>query len=123
MKKLIIKFADQILIQHTGPEADLLKWLEEEKNKYPIGAIVEIWDYSYEFELAECISKRVSEYPTPSDFLNAFFDGKDEALHDLELKRLAVKAKYPKPVLKEPVLEQTIMIVEPEQTNPPEFMD
>ena len=123
MKKLVIKFAEQILIQHTGPEADLLKWLEEEKNKYPIGATVEIWDYSYEYELAECIAKRVAEYPTPSDFLNAYFDGKEEALHELELKRLAIKAKYPKPVLKEPVLEQTIMIVEPEQTNPPEFMD
>ena len=55
--------------------------------------------------------------------MNAYFDGKEEALHDLELKRLAVKAKYPKPALKDPVLEQTIIIVEPEQTNPPEFMD
>ena len=128
MKKLIIKFADQILIQHTGPEADLLKWLEEEKNKYPIGATVEIWDYSYEYELAECISRRMSEYPSPAEFLNAFFDGKEEALHDLELKRLAVKAKYPKPVFREPVLEQTIIIIEQqtqnqENQNLPDFVD
>ncbi len=129
MKKLVIKFADQILIQHTGPEADLLKWLEEEKNKYPIGAIVEIWDYSYEYELAECIGKRVSEYPTPSDFLNAYFDGKEEALHDLELKRLAVKAKYPKPQPKENTLIESVVlfpVVEPEivEEQPlPEFMD
>lgn len=128
MKKLIVKFNDEIIAQTQGAYEDLMVWLEGDKHKYPIDSIVEIWDYSYEFELADCIAKRVAEYPAPSDFLNAYFDGKEEALHDLELKRLAVKAKYPKPVLKEPSLDQTIMIVEQvttieENQNLPDFVD
>lgn len=128
MKKLIVKFNDEIIAQTQGSYEDLMIWLEGDKHKYPIGSMIEIWDYSYEFELAECIAKRIAEYPTPSDFLNAYFDGKEEALHDLELKRLAIKAKYPKPVLKEPSLDQTIMIVEQattieENQNLPDFVD
>lgn len=123
MKKLLVKFNEEIIAQTHGKHEELMVWLEGDKHKYPIGALVEIWDYSYEYELAECIGKRLCEYPSPSDFLNAYFDGKEEALHELELKRLAIKAKYPKPVFKEPFLEQTIMIVELEQTNPPDFMD
>jgi hypothetical protein len=58
---------------------------------------VEITDISAEHALAECISKRKSEYPSAEDFLNAFFDGGEQALAELQAKRLAVKAKYPKP--------------------------
>lgn len=55
---------------------------------------IEIEDISKEHELREVIAKRVAEYPSAAEFLNAFFDG---GLEELREKRLAVKAKYPKP--------------------------
>ena len=73
---------------------ELVHWVKL-KAEYTI----EITDITYEHDLAECIKNRVSEYPTPADFMNAFFDGDQatnlEALHQL---RLAIKQKYPKPV-------------------------
>lgn len=63
----------------------------------PAEYTVEITDITAEHELSEVISKRVSEYPTPAEFMNAFFDGGETALADLQAKRLAIKQKYPKP--------------------------
>lgn len=59
---------------------------------------VEITDISQEWELAEVLKKRKAEYPSPEEFLNAWFDGGDAALEELKQKRLEVKAKHPKPV-------------------------
>ena len=59
---------------------------------------IEIEDITYEHDLAECIANRVSEYPRPEEFMNAFFDGGQDALDELQALRLAIKAKYPKPV-------------------------
>lgn len=58
---------------------------------------VEIVDVTAEHELAQVIAARKTEYPSAEEFLNAFFDGGDEALEELRQKRLAIKAKYPKP--------------------------
>lgn len=58
---------------------------------------IEIVDVTAEHELARCIQKRVAEYPSAADFLNAYFDGGEAALDALRAARLAVKAKYPKP--------------------------
>jgi hypothetical protein len=58
---------------------------------------VEIVDVTAEHELAQVIAARKAEYPSAEDFLNAFFDGGDEALEELRQKRLAIKAKHPKP--------------------------
>ena len=58
---------------------------------------VEITDISYQTDLAACIAARIAEYPTAEDYLNSLFDG-SPSLDDLKAKRLAVKAKYPKPV-------------------------
>ena len=66
-------------------------------NTLPAEYTIEIIDISAEHELQECISKRIAEYPTFGDFMNAFFDGGEQALAELQAKRLAVKAKYPKP--------------------------
>jgi len=63
----------------------------------PAEYTIEITDISAEYALAEVIKNRVSEYPTPADFMNAYFDGGQAALAELQTKRLAVKAKYPKP--------------------------
>lgn len=59
---------------------------------------IDIIDMTYEHELDQCIQARIAEYPQIGEFLNAFFDGPDSAIEDLQAKRLAVKQKYPKPV-------------------------
>lgn len=58
---------------------------------------VEIEDITAQHALAEVIAKRVAEYPSAEEFLNAYFDGGQAALDALQATRLAVKAKYPKP--------------------------
>lgn len=58
---------------------------------------VEIMDVSAELALSQCIASRKAEYPSPEDFLNAYFDGDESALDQLQAARLIVKAKYPKP--------------------------
>lgn len=58
---------------------------------------VEIEDITQEHALAECLAKRKAEYPSPEDFLNAYFDGGDPAVQLLNAKRQEIKAKYPKP--------------------------
>ena len=63
----------------------------------PANYTVEIVDVTAEHELAQVIAARKAEYPSAEDFLNAFFDGGDEALEALRQKRLEIKAKYPKP--------------------------
>jgi len=58
---------------------------------------VEIIDITAEHALKECITNRKAEYPTMEEFLNAYFDGGEVAVQELQAKRIAVKAKYPKP--------------------------
>lgn len=58
---------------------------------------VEVQDITVEWETSEAIRKRKAEYPSPEDFMNAFFDGGQSALDDLQALRLVIKAKYPKP--------------------------
>lgn len=58
---------------------------------------IEIIDITAEHALQECISKRKAEYPTMEEFLNAYFDGGEVEVQALQQKRLAIKAKYPKP--------------------------
>lgn len=61
---------------------------------------VEIVDISqdYDYLLSECFKNRLAEYPSPQDFMNAFFDGGDVAIQELQANRLLIKSKYPKPV-------------------------
>lgn len=82
-------------------EADVLEEKIEEYDARSVKMVklkaeytIEIEDISKEHELREVIQKRIAEYPSAADFLNAFFDG---GLEELREKRLAVKAKYPKP--------------------------
>jgi nitrogen fixation protein len=81
---------EEILVESTDlPPQKMVKL----KAEYTI----EIEDITAEHELGECIRKRKAEYPSAEEFLNAFFDGGDEAVAELQAKRLAIKAKYPKP--------------------------
>jgi len=63
----------------------------------PADYTIEIVDVSAEHALAQCIASRKAEYPSPEDFLNAYFDGDESALEQLRSARLIVKDKYPKP--------------------------
>lgn len=82
-------------------EADVLEEKIEEHDARSVKMVrlkaeytIEIEDISKEYALKEVIAKRIAEYPSAAEFLNAFFDG---GLEELREKRLAVKAKYPKP--------------------------
>ena len=99
MKKLLVKFNDEIIAQTQGTDEDLALWLAGDSFKYPEGSIVEYIDLEQDFDykLAKCIEARVLEYPSFSQFLNAYFDGGSPALDELRAKRLEIKAKYPKP--------------------------
>lgn len=58
---------------------------------------VEIVDISAQVALENCMAARKAEYPTAEEFMNAFFDGGDEAVAALQAKRLLVKQRHPKP--------------------------
>lgn len=57
---------------------------------------IEIEDITEQHNLQQVIAKRKAEYPSAEEFMNAFFDGGDEAIAALQAKRLEIKAKYPK---------------------------
>ena len=57
---------------------------------------VSIEDITQEHNLQQVIMKRKAEYPSAEEFMNAFFDGGDQALAALQEKRLLIKQKYPK---------------------------
>lgn len=63
----------------------------------PAEYTVEIEDISYDHDLSQVLAKRKSLYPSPEEFLNAFFDGGESAIEELRQLRLAVKAANPKP--------------------------
>lgn len=68
-------------------------------NIIPADYTVEITDISQEYALQQCLENRKAEYPTPEEFMNAFFDGGEIAVQELQNKRLQIKAKYPKPTI------------------------
>ena len=117
MKKVIIKNLDGVQT-HGAEMEDPTAWIAEcvasnvwglaerpelgaEGNPtgvmLPAEYTVEIIDISAEYALQECIQKRKSEYTSPEEFMNAYFDGGEAALQAMGASRLAVKQKYPKP--------------------------
>ena len=131
MIKIIVKSNNLIIDQSHYEESKekLAWWLDGNKSSYPQDAIAEYHSISYEDELKECFDKRKSEYPSPEEFMNAWFDGGTQSIHDLELKRLSVKAKYPKPQPKENTLIESVVLFPVTETEIieeqplPEFMD
>lgn len=59
---------------------------------------IEVEDISHEHAMAQCLAARKAAYPSPEEFMNAFFDGGQDSLNALQLKRLEIKAAHPKPV-------------------------
>jgi hypothetical protein len=101
MKKVVIKnlAGDQT---HGAEMEDPTQWIADCEASGvwgdPADYTIEIHDVTFDHELDLCVKSRVAEYPDLGDFLNAFFDGGEPALAELQAKRLAVKAKYPKPI-------------------------
>lgn len=59
---------------------------------------ISIEDITYEYTLAQCYQNRLSEYPTMNEFMNAYFDGGQDALTALQAKRIDTKRRFPKPL-------------------------
>ena len=104
MKKILIKFENQIIDQTQGGEYELLEWLSGNisVNKYPEGYTVEYIDLEqdYDYLLAKCHALRASEYPSLGDQADAAFkarQGDDSQQLAIDTLIQAVKAKYPKP--------------------------
>jgi hypothetical protein len=101
MKKVIIKNLmgeETNTIVMEDPSEVLANLVDTNYFGLPGEYTVEIIDITSEYALAEVIKNRVAEYPSPAEFMNAFFDGGESAIAELQAKRLAIKAKYPKPV-------------------------
>ena len=116
MKKIIIK--NLVGVQTHGAQmADPTAWIAEcvagnywgkperpelDEMGQPTGQMlpaeytVSIEDITAEHSLQQVIAARKAEYPSAEEFMNAFFDGGEEAIAALQAKRLEIKAKYPK---------------------------
>jgi hypothetical protein len=100
MVKLQIKTQDNE-IQWTDYFDSLEKaeqWIAEEQTR-------KYWEPTWTFEIIDITpapiepiyaEKRIAEYPTPHEFMDAWFDGGEEKLAELQTLRLSIKAKYPK---------------------------
>ena len=86
---------EDVIDSEDRPDAigELVHWV-----KLRAEYTIEVIDITYEHNLDLCIAQRISEYPDLGKFLNAFFDGGQEALDALRAERLVTKSKYPKPV-------------------------
>ena len=82
-------------VEVSPAQAAVLQKKVKLKAQYSI-EIVDL-DQDPQYQLEQAIAKRKAEYPSAEEFMNAFFDGGDEAIAALQAKRLEIKAKYPKP--------------------------
>lgn len=100
MKKVIFKNKHGFVfneIQDEDPTEKIKKELEDQERDGGIGITFEVFDISYDYALNECYQKRLAEYPTIQEFLDAYLDGNKSDMDALRAKRLEIKVKYPKP--------------------------
>ena len=75
---------------------DVIEWLDSEQTQPSKSEIdAEVIRLQAEYDAKEYQRKRKREYPTIEELVVALYDTDDKA--DIETKRAAVKAKYPKP--------------------------
>ena len=75
---------------------DVIEWLDTEQTQPSQSEIdAEVIRLQAEYDAKEYQRKRKLEYPTIEELVVALYDTDDKA--DIETKRAAVKAKYPKP--------------------------
>lgn len=103
----------KIIVVNTSINQKWVSILSEQENQQWLqtcqdsGTFGNINDYSvqiinldtdYDYQLSLILDKRRAEYPTAEQFLDAYFDGGEAGIEQLRKLRLAVKAKYPKPI-------------------------
>jgi hypothetical protein len=93
MKKLLIKFNDQIIDQTQGKEADLDMWLQGNLavNKYPEGYIAEYIDISAEIE-QERINAEALAYLASTDWM-IIRETETQVVCPAEIKQLRAEAR------------------------------
>jgi len=75
---------------------DVIEWLDTEQTQPSQSEIdAEVIRLQAEYDSKEYQRQRKKEYPTIEELVVALYDTDDKA--DIETKRAAVKAKYPKP--------------------------
>jgi len=101
MKRIKIFRNNEWIAMGEFEEPEATQWIDQGKTEKwwgdPTLLTFEITDITQEVELNKVLNARRAEYPSVEEFLNAFFDGGAAAIEQLRQKRLAVKAKYPKP--------------------------
>lgn len=104
MKKLLVKFNDEIIDQTQGEDGELAIWIQGNMavGKYPDGYLVEYIDLEQNFDylLAKCHALRIGEYPSIGDQMDAAFkarQGDNSQQLEIDSAIAIVKAKYPKP--------------------------
>jgi len=95
----MIKISDAL--QSLRPKAqfavrgDVIEWLDTEQTQPSKSEIdAEVIRLQAEYDAKEYQRKRKREYPTIEELVVALYDTDDKA--DIETKRAAIKAKYPK---------------------------
>jgi hypothetical protein len=74
---------------------DVIEWLDSEQTQPSKSEIdAEVIRLQAEYDAKEYQRKRKREYPTIEELVVALYDTDDKA--DIETKRAAIKAKYPK---------------------------
>jgi len=101
MKQVIVR--NLVGIQTHGAEMeDPSAWIADcEQHQFwgvPGSYSVEVLDISHEHAMEECIAARKAAYPSPEEFMNAYFDGGEQAIEVLRHIRLTIKAAHPKPI-------------------------
>ena len=101
MKQVIVRnlVGEQIAgAKMEDPSAWIAECEEHQFWGTPGSYSVEVLDISHEHAMDECIAARKAAYPSPEEFMNAYFDGGEQAVEVLRQIRLTIKAAHPKPV-------------------------
>ena len=84
-----------------GEMEDPSTWIEEGKRDQwwwdPSALTFQIEDITQEVALNQVMNDRKQAYPTPEEFMNAFFDEGEAGIEKLRQRRSEVKARFPKP--------------------------
>lgn len=101
MKQVIVRnlVGEQIAgAKMEDPSAWIAECEEHQFWGAPGSYSVEVLDISHEHAMDECLAARKAAYPSPEEFMNAYFDGGEQAIEVLRQIRLTIKAAHPKPI-------------------------
>ena len=108
MKSLAIRKAYPEVVNILYDNSVWTAWDENEKEVELDEELIkiELEKLQAEYKLVEYKKLRKAEYPSIEECVHSILDNNLEAL---QVKRKAVKDKYPKPVVEEPIVEEPIV--------------